>query len=237
MRSNPFDTRHCSEKRSLVLVELFATALVLFFGWTLSPLQAQPQPAIPFSEGEYRERDLEIKRQDLDLRRKAMHLERQKAWLSALATIVPIIAGAVAVWGVIVSANRSANAALTASTRTTEATLITKLTELSLQGEGPLEVINRAKLLVGMYANRLPGDFVENVKKIKADEIGRIATEAPWPTEFSKNLVEMLAKYPSQRQQILLDYKAILPYEFIDVLTETPVVAQPAEQPPYSGST
>lgn len=241
MRSNPWDTQYCSPKRTKVRLGLYATVLLLFCGWDISPLRAQPQPqpqsTTSFSEGEYREKDLEIKRQELDLKRESLVLEQWKTWLSPVATIVPIIAGLVAVWGVIVSANKSANTALEASTRTTEATLITKLTELSLQGETPTDVANRAKLLVEMFASRLPGDFAKNVENISVAKMGRIATAAPWTSELAKELVEMLAKYPDQRQQILLDYKAIFEYPFIDSLTKTPVLARPYERPPDSGST
>lgn len=238
MGGSPVHTRYCGQKRSLVLGGLFATMLLLLFGWGLSPLQAQTQlpPQPPFSEGDYRERELEIKRQELELKRESLYLEREKVWFSLAGTVVPILAGVLAVLGVIISANKSASAALTASTRTTEASLITKLTELSLQGEGPNEVVNRAKLLVQMYASRLPEDFVGNVKKIDDRDIGRIATEAPWTTEFAKELVEMCAKYPDQRQKILSDYKAIFDYPFIDVLINNSGVPQPFKPPPHGGS-
>jgi len=95
---------------------------------------------------------------------------------------------------------------------------MTKAAELALQGEGPSEVLNRARLLGQFYGDLLPRNFVKRVDAIHAENVGRIVTEAPFVSVFQKEVITLLAQYPNQREQILADYKSVYPYSFFDNL-------------------
>ncbi|MBS1786549.1 MAG: hypothetical protein JST85_02435 [Acidobacteria bacterium] len=173
--------------------------LLLLFVATLSSM-AQAQLSGNLSEDEYRKRDIEIKN-------RAIEVEERKVWTSALATSVPILVALFALIGTIVAAKKTLVANFTA-----------KAAELALQGEGPEEVINRAKLLARLYKNLLPKDFVERVQELEANQIGRIVTQAPWTSELKKEVIELLAEHPDQREQIIADYQSVYGYSFLSDL-------------------
>jgi hypothetical protein len=153
------------------------------------------------SESDYRKKDLEIKSRAIDV-------EEKKTWTSALAISVPIVVALFALLTTILATRKTIVANFTA-----------KAAELALQGEGPQEIINRATLLGELYEDLLPNDFVARVKKLEANKIGRIVTQAPWISELQKEVIALLAQYPAQRQQIISDYKNLFPnYAFLDKL-------------------
>ncbi len=158
----------------------------------------QPTPAPPLSENEYRIRDLR-------LRERALDIEEMKARTSLWATGIPISLGLVTLAGTIWAARRTVVAQFTA-----------KAAELSLQGEGPQEIINRATLLADLYEGLLPRKSVKLLRELKPDRLGRLVTQAPWVSELQKEIIALLAQYPEQREQIIADYLTLFPdYNFL----------------------
>lgn len=192
-------TQRNYSKRTVIGHVLAVFLLLVMAPSVLAEPQTQSTDAL--SESEYRKRDLEIKNRAIDV-------EERKAWTSGLATSVPIVVALFALVGTIVAARRTLVANITA-----------KAAELALEGEGPQEVINRAILLGELYKNLLPRDFVGRVKKLDAQNLGRIVKEAPWTSNLQKEVVTVLADHPKQRQQIIADYKIMFPgYAFLDQL-------------------
>jgi hypothetical protein len=175
--------------------------------------QHQLPPAAGISEDEYRKLDLKIKKRSVEI-------ETSKIWISALTISVPIVVALFALAGTIIAARRTLVANFTA-----------KAAELALQGEGPPEVINRATLLAQLYKDLLPKNFVDRVKKLDTNRIGRIVTQAPWISELQKDVTALLAQHPAQRQQIISDYRSVFPdYDFLDKLARATL--KPAESMP-----
>jgi hypothetical protein len=169
---------------------------VLFF--VSASALAQSPPTTTGSDDQYRIRELE-------LRREAMDLEVKKTWISALGIGVPIFVAVLALAGTIMAARGTMKAQFTS-----------KVAELALQGEGPTEVLNRAKLLARLYEDLLPSDFADRVDALSRSRdgergTGRIFTGPPYHAQLKKEIVEQLAKYPLNRQQILADYIALIP--------------------------
>lgn len=192
--------------------------LILLFLLVLSPsmfARVAVQPTASLSEEEYRKRDLEIKN-------RAVEVEEKKVLASALGTGVPILAGMIALAGTIIAARKTYVANFTA-----------KAAELALQGEKTtFDVINRAKLLAKLYKDLLPKDFAGRVEELQADEVGRIVAQAPWSSELQKEVIELLAQHPEQRQQIIADYKSMFGYPFLEKLaTIAPGSADANAQP------
>ena len=176
-------------------------SLCLFFLLQVCPALAQssrPVSGPSLSEGEYRLRDLKLKERALDI-------EEVKARNALWNTGVPISLGLVTLAGTIWAARRTVVAQFTA-----------KAAELALQGEGPQEIINRAKLLADLYEGLLPRDSVERLRELKPDRLGRLVTQAPWTSDLQKDVVALLAQYPDQREQIIADYLSMFPeYDFL----------------------
>ncbi|HTA45981.1 MAG TPA: hypothetical protein VK789_26230 [Bryobacteraceae bacterium] len=127
--------------------------------------------------------------------------------VSDLTIGIPILVGLLALAGAVWNTRKTA-----------QAQAMTKAAELALQGEGPSEVLNRARLLGQFYGDLLPRNFVKRVDAIHAENVGRIVTEAPFVSVFQKEVITLLAQYPNQREQILADYKSVYPYSFFDNL-------------------
>jgi hypothetical protein len=144
----------------------------------------------------------------LELRSRAINVELEKAYITGVATAVPIVVALFALMGTIWAARKTMIAQFTA-----------KAAELALQGEGTGEVLNRAILLESLNSDLLPADFRTRVEKLDAHKIGRIVSQVPGTSELMKEVVELLAKYPSQRDQIIKDYLCMFPnYDFLRTL-------------------
>jgi hypothetical protein len=176
------------------LVQLAAGLVFWISASTLAAL-AQSPPATTSPEDQ-------LRIQELALRREAMDLDVKKTWISALGIGVPIFVAVLTLAGTVMAARGTMKAQFTA-----------KVAELALQGEGPTEVLNRAKLLARLYEHLLPSDFANRVDALSRsrDGPGRIFTAAPWHAELKKEIIEQLAKYPQKRQQILVDYMELIP--------------------------
>jgi hypothetical protein len=166
----------------------------------LAQPSAQPRS---LSEDEYRRRDLE-------LRARAIQAEEMKARASFWAVGVPISLALVTLAG-----------SIWAARRTVIAQFSVKAAELALQGEGPQEVLNRAKLLAELYRGLLPRESVERLRELTPDQLGRIVTQAPWVAGLKKELIALLAEHPAQREQIIADYHSMFP-QYKEFLKELP---------------
>ena len=180
------------------------TLLSLFFLFQSLPAFAQSSLSVSapsLSEAEYRFRDLKLREHALDI-------EEVKARNALWNTGIPISLGLVTLAGTIWAARRTVVAQFTA-----------KAAELALQGEGPQEIINRAKLLSDLYEGLLPRESVERLRKLRPDRLGRLVTQAPWISDLQKDVVALLAEYPQQREQIIADYLSMFPdYDFLRTL-------------------
>jgi hypothetical protein len=180
--------------------------------------QAQAQAAPAISEEQYRRRDLEIKGQALEVAREAVKagIGQKESWT----TYIPLAVAVIALGGSVYSAVITSQAA----TESVRVTFTAKVAELALQGETTEDVIRRADLLAQLYEGLLPEDFHTRVRKLDAERIGRIVTQAPWTSELQKGLLELLAQNPQQRKQIITDYIAMFPnYEFLENLSLDPL--------------
>ena len=79
-------------------------------------------------------------------------------------------------------------------------------------GEGPPEIINRARLIAQLYGDLLPRDFKTRLGDLTEEDVGRIVTKAPWTSELWKDIVELLAHQPvDRRDQIIKDFISMFP--------------------------
>jgi hypothetical protein len=180
-----------------------SVALLLLLFLEASAVFAQSEPPLGprLSEDEYRIRDLELKA-------RAIEVESIKAKLSLWATGIPITVGLLTLAGSIWAARKTVISQFT-----------TKAAELALQGEGPDEIIHRAKLLAELYEGLLPKDTIRRLDELDREKIGRIVTQAPWLSDLKKEAVTLLAQNPAQREQIIADYISMFPtYQFFKPL-------------------
>ena len=188
------------ELAAIILSLVLSTIAILLSTRTLAPLH-QPQIPPSLSEEEFRSKQLEISYL-------TAQIESQKTTINVLATVIPIMLAILTLAGTIWAARKTVIAQFT-----------TKAAELALLGEGPDEVLNRAKLLAHLYKDLLPEDFIDRVKGLNPDRVGRIVTQAPWGSELMKEVIALVAEKPQQRDQILADYISVLPsYDFLKVL-------------------
>jgi hypothetical protein len=59
-----------------------------------------------------------------------------------------------------------------------KAQFTSKVAELALQGEGPPEVLNRAKLLARLYEDLLPSNFADRVDALRRSSDWRVSLRA-----------------------------------------------------------
>jgi hypothetical protein len=101
---------------------------------------------------------------------------------------------------------------------TTRARLLEQAAEVALQGASAEEVMDKARVLKQFYGDFLPKNFVERVRKINSDNTGRLIAESPFGTMLKRDVIQLLAQYPDQREQIIADFKSVFPYDFLDKL-------------------
>jgi hypothetical protein len=103
--------------------------------------------------------------------------------------------------------------------KTVVAQFAAKAAELALMGEGPPEIINRARLIAQLYGDLLPRDFKTRLGDLTEEDVGRIVTKAPRTSELWKDIVELLAHQPvDRRDQIIKDFISIFP-EYAELKT------------------
>jgi hypothetical protein len=98
----------------VLLFAILISAMVNAFGQSSNPAQSVPA----LSDTEYRQKDLEIRVQN-------QKIELKKAWITAVATSLPILAGLLAVSATIFTARRAVIGQFAV-----------KAAEIALQGEG-----------------------------------------------------------------------------------------------------
>jgi hypothetical protein len=147
-------------------------------------------------------------------------VEKRSATMSGLAISIPITVALLALAGSIWVAKETVTGNMRVAKETVVGQFTAKAAELALQGEGPEEIINRANFLADLYADLLPEKSLNVLKKLKPEEAKRMVTQAPWMSNFQKEIVALLAKYPAQREQIIADYKSLYPdyHDFLDKL-------------------
>lgn len=96
------------------------------------------------------------------------------------------------------------------------ARLLEQVADVALKGDSAEDVMERARLLKQFYGESSQRIFVERVKKINADEVGWLVSEVG--TTLKQEVIQLLAQYPQQREQILADFKSVFPYDFLDTL-------------------
>lgn len=130
------------------------------------------------------------------LEEQKLDTERMKARWAAAGAVVPMVVALLTLGYSVLSLRR-----------TVIAQFVTKAAEIALEGPGPLEAINRAKLLAALFGDMLPADFTKRFADLKPTDFGRVNNPSP----AKKELLKLLAEYPSQRTQIIEDWRALFP--------------------------
>lgn len=139
---------------------------------------------------------IDLERGKLELERQKLGIEEKKVWIAAVATAVPLLVAVATLGFQLRSAQRM---------KVEEAKLSFELkaAELVLGSYSPHAALNRAKLLEQMFPTRLPSDFAD---QFPAD---RFPGTKIW--DLKSELLDQLSKYPSQRSQIIKDWKKAYP--------------------------
>jgi hypothetical protein len=142
-------------------------------------------------------RELDLEERKLEVEKEKLAVERTKARWAAIAAIVP----AVVAFGTISYGVWSLN-------ETAKTQFETKLIEIAMQGQGPIEAINRAGLVAEMFGEYLPKDFVARLNKVDPESLGRLGD----PTAAAKKeLLKLLADHPTNQQKIITNWEALFP--------------------------
>jgi hypothetical protein len=190
------------------MFRVFAFAIVILSTVSAAPVDrtASADPALQIE----REK-VAVEREKLTLEREKLGFERERQkestsieadklkW-AAIGTMIPILAALGTLWYGIYSVKR-----------TVSAQLATKLAELALGGSGSWEIVNRARFATHLFSELLPPEFINKVDKMDPAEI------SPGPSRKGV-VIELLAKHPTQRDQILADFKAAYGDAWIDIL-------------------
>ena len=147
---------------------------------------------------------LEIEKAKLALEQEKLEVERYKARLErskTLWTAMSVVASILVAAGTIVYGAWSLR-------KTAEANFVTKAAEIALQGPSPWEARNRARTIAALFGDMLPPRFVERFEKTDPSRFG---SEGDETIPSKKELIKLLAERPSQRAQILRDWRSVFP--------------------------
>lgn len=127
-----------------------------------------------------------------------LETERMKERWAAAAAILPPVVALLALGYVVLSLRKMI-----------AARFVMKAAEVALEGPGPQETINRARLLASMFVDMLPPDFTQRFADQKPTDHGWASHSAM--ASAKKELIKLLAEYPGQRAQIIEDWRSLFP--------------------------
>jgi hypothetical protein len=162
--------------------------------------------------------DHQIEERRLQLEQEKLEAEKSTGRISAISSMVPLLVGlGTLIYGV------------WSFRKQAQLQFETKAAELAFSGKTPEAVANRAKALKKIFPKRLPGDFMASFNP--ADHGG--GKEDP---DGKKFLLELLLKYPPQRNEIGQFWAALFGDKWFDRIkpllnTASPTQAAPGTTP------
>jgi hypothetical protein len=138
---------------------------------------------------------LELERVKAQIEASKVQLERSKAVWAAVSVTVPILVAAATIAYGAWSLRKTAEAQFTA-----------RAVEIAWTNAGPREVANKMKALADLFGDLLPKELSARLQKFDPETYGvRDRTIEP-----KQELIKLLAERPSQRTQILRDWRTLL---------------------------
>ncbi len=134
-------------------------------------------------EREKFERTLEIEQAKLEL-------EERKAWISALTTTVPLVAGFMSISFGAWSIYQQAKLQRETRKEQSQLQLELKIAEIVLNSKNPVEVRNRARTMKALIGRHFPKDFEELITSFNPEEYTGGGESASVKIDFWKTLVE-----------------------------------------------
>jgi hypothetical protein len=155
--------------------------------------------------------DQNIGNQKMELERKKLvndnariELENSKNRWTAASTIFPVLGVLATLAFSIYSFRKQQGLQIESQNETARLNFEIKAAEIAFAGKTPYAVQNRGRALRQMFSNRLRTDFLTN---FRPEDFGGDAE----PATQKLALLELLAKYPNQRNEILTDWANLFP--------------------------
>jgi hypothetical protein len=186
---------------------LLATALLsVSLAQALCQTNPQVGPQQPVGQApQESSNSIEIQKLKLEERKLAMQeqieinklqVQRQTNLINSFAIPIPIVLGVLTIWW-----------GFTNLKKTSETQMLVKIAEITMSSPNASIVVQKNKLLGEIFGKTLPKEFPTHLTEIKPDEY------LGFSPDIRTDVVEMLAKYPAQRKQIINDWLELFPGE------------------------
>lgn len=146
-------------------------------------------------EDDLTKRQLELEERKILVEEQKVSVEREKIRWAALSAIVPVVVAL----GTIIYGVWSLS-------ETAKTQFETKLVEVAMQGPGPIEAINRAKLVSKIFSEYVPKDFDKRLRQINPSDVGNDNV-----VDSKKELLRLLADHPADRSAIIATWRSLFP--------------------------
>ncbi|BCG03911.1 hypothetical protein PPGU19_084790 (plasmid) [Paraburkholderia sp. PGU19] len=182
--------------------------------------------------------DQSIENQKMELERKKLandnariDLDESKNWWAAASTIVPLLGVLATLAFSIYSFRKQQAMQIESQNETARLNFEIKAAEIAFEGKSAYAVENRGRALRQIFSDRLRTDFLTN---FNPDEFGGDAE----PATQKMTLLDLLAKYPNQRTEILTNWSNLFPGDrsWLARVPGAPPRSAPPQGPAAQGS-
>jgi hypothetical protein len=149
--------------------------------------------AIEIQKLKLEERKLEMQEQ---IDNKRLQIQRETNLINTFAIPIPIVLGVLTIWWGFKNLKK-----------TSETQMLVKLAEITMSSPNASIVVQKAHLLGELFGENLPKEFPTQLTEIKTDAY------LGFSPDVRTNVIEMLAKYPGQRKQMIIDWLQLFPGE------------------------
>ena len=146
----------------------------------------------------------DMERKKIEIEQKKVNVESKKAFWSAWATIVPILAGLLTIAYGVWSQDTQAKTQSRLQSESAKQDFELKAVEIAFAGSSPEAVLNRAKALKALFGDRLSAIFLG---EFIPEDVGG-GKETP---EDKKFFIELMLKYPEKKAEIRQLWEQLFP--------------------------
>jgi hypothetical protein len=148
--------------------------------------------------------DRAAEKEKLELERVKVEVEQSKVWWSALAAIVPLLAGLFTIGYGVWSFRRQTQLQVAGQKDAAQLAFDIKAAEIAFEGKTPEAVRNRGKALKDIFGDRLSPTFMQG---FDPRTVGG-SKETPEVKQF---FLELLLKYPDEKSDIVEYWDQLFP--------------------------
>jgi hypothetical protein len=185
---------------NLIRIVLFLTLCIACLHGTATAQQVRDQPAFAANPVQVLSA---YEREQIRLEEAKLALEREKAWVTAGALAIPLIAAILAYWSARKNQLDQAKANMKLQESVASDNFVLKACEIAMSGRTSYDAKGKAVALAALFPGKLPADLGRNFD----------AKGYEWGREAPRELFALIAAHAEHRRIIVRAYKALFPHD------------------------